>query len=104
MTVTTGKELRADGQDAVISADTAAHRGYREYVEDAIDALIAKGMEFTAEDIRMLIPKGVKPHHPNLMPAILGSLASRGRIRAVGHRQCTRPSRRAGWMRVWTGP
>lgn len=99
--MTTGTKLRDQGQDAVISADTAVHRGYREYVEDAVDALIGKGMEFTAEDIRMLIPKGVNPHHPNLLPAILGSMAANDRIRAVGHRRCTRPSRRAGWMRVW---
>lgn len=101
--MTSGAQLRDQGQGAVISADAAVHRGYREHAEVAIAALIDKGMEFTTDEIRLLIPKGVRPHHPNLLPAILGSMAKNGHIRAVGFRKCTRPSRRAGWMRVWAG-
>jgi len=97
----TGPTLRDQGQDAVLAADTAVHRGFAEHVHDAVDQLIAAGQVFDAEDIRALVPEGVEPHSPNLLPAILGSLAARDRIRAVGHRRCTRPSRRAGWMRIW---
>lgn len=100
--MTTGTGLRAEGQGAVLAADTAPHRGYADYVDEAVQALMDKGMEFTAEDVRLLIPEGVRAHHPNVLPAVLGGMAANGRIVAIGHRQCRRTSRRAGWMRVWT--
>ena len=101
--MTTGTQLRGQGQADVLAADVAAHRGYAEHVHDAVDQLVAAGVHFDAEDVRALVPEGVEPHSPNLLPAILGSMAANDRIRAVGHRRCTRPSRRAGWMRIWAG-
>jgi len=101
--MTTGTDLRDQGQADVIAADAAIHRGVTEDINAVIADLIAEGQEFTAEDIRDRLPEDARPHSDNLLPAVIGSLAARRKIRRVGERRCTRPSRRAGWMRVWTG-
>ena len=101
--MTTGTDLRDQGQADVIAADAAIHRGVTEHINAAIADLIAEGQEFTAEDIRDRLPEDARPHSDNLLPAVIGSMAARRKIRRVGERRCTRPSRRAGWMRVWTG-
>lgn len=99
--MTTGHALRDQGQAAVLAADVAPHRGYADLVRAVVEDFL---IEFTAEDIREVVEDvwpDVQPHSPNVLPAVLGSLASAGRIRAVGHTRCTRSSRRHGWMRVW---
>src|SRR5690625_516855 len=101
--MTTGTQLRDQGQADVLAADAAIHRGVTEDINAAIADLISEGREFTADDIRERLPADFDPHSDNLLPAVIGSLAARDRIRAVGHRRCTRPSRRAGWMRIWAG-
>ena len=100
---TAGLTLRAEGQSAVLAADTHVLRGYGDLVKQTV-AAYPQHYQFHAEDIRQEIDAahpGAQPHSPNVLPAVLGGLAAAGRIRAVGHVQCTRTSRRAGWMRVW---
>ena len=98
----TGAQLRDQGQAAVLAADVSVTRGYADLVVEAVEK--HAGYDFTAEDVRRFIDRvypDARPHSPNVLPAVLGSLASAGRIRAVGHTRCTRSSRRHGWMRVW---
>src|SRR5690625_2326633 len=97
----TGTQLRDRGQSDVLAADVAVHRGSAEEVQAVIDALIAEAREFTADDVRDRLPADFHPHSDNPQPAVIGALAARDRIRAVGPRRCARPSRRAGWMRIW---
>ena len=103
--MTTAAQLRDAGQADVLAADTAPHRDYASLVREAIAELDeGPDFHFTAEDVRWIVERHypeVQPHSPNVLPAVLGSLASAGRIRAVGHTRCTRSSRRHGWMRVW---
>ena len=102
--MTTGHALRDQGQDAAIAADCSVTRGYAPLVAEAVEVLGYSGWTFTAEQVREWVGRyypDAQPHHPNVLPAVLGSLASAGRITAVGHVQCKRTSRRAGWMRVW---
>ena len=100
--MSTGAQLRDAGQDAVIAADTAAHRGYAALVAEGVDHLA--GLPFTAEDVRSHIEDrhpDARPHHPNVIGATLGGMANAGRIRAVGYRQSTRPTSRCRVLRVW---
>ena len=97
----TGAELRAEGVDAVLAADTAVHRGYAPLVREAVESL---SDDFDAEDVRLwidVVHPEVRPHSPNTLPATLGGLAHAGRIRAVGWRTATRPSSRQRTLRVW---
>lgn len=98
---TNGKALRDDGQSAVIAADTAVHRGAGDHIRDALDHLIKTGYQFTADDVRALLPADVEPHSPNLLPAIMGGYAQAGRITAIGMCRPTRASRRHSRNLVW---
>lgn len=96
-----GKALRDEGMSAVLAADTAPHRSYGEIAREVIDQFIEEGRTFTSEDVRAEIPSNVEAHHPNVLPAVLGSLASAGRIRRVGEYHSTRLSRRYGRNSFW---
>ena len=96
-----GKQLRDKGMADVISADQAVHRSYGEIAREVIDQFIEEGRTFTSEDVRAAIPADVEAHHPNVLPAVLGSLASAGRIRRVGEYHSTRLSRRYGRNSFW---
>ncbi|AXH48378.1 hypothetical protein SEA_POLLUX_48 [Gordonia phage Pollux] len=98
---TTGRALREEGTSAVVSADTAAHRGYGDHVRNALDAMIAAGEPFNADDIRAQIPDGVEPHSPNLLPAIIGGYAAAGRIKSIGMVRPARASRRYSRNLMW---
>ena len=105
--MTTPTQLRAEGQADVIAADVAAHKQYAADIRFALAWSIESGVRFTADAIRRRAEDyaRINGRHfdpaPDLLPAIIGGEAAAGRIRAVGHVQCTRTSRRAGWMRVW---
>ena len=102
--MSTGAQLKADGIDAVLAADTAVTRDYASLVVEAVNVIGICRVEFDAEMVRDWVERhypDARPHSANVLPAVLGSLASAGRIRAVGHTRCTRSSRRHGWMRVW---
>lgn len=102
--MTTGLDLRHEGQAAVVAADVAPHRGYGEYVRDALDLFIGWREEFDADDIRvraglLALNDGradIEPHSPNLLPAILGGYVASGRIVRIGEYHSCRKSRRYG--------
>jgi len=100
---------RHEGQAAVIAADVAAHRGYADYVREALDGLIELGdpWRFTAEDVRTDAHwcaerdgRDFDPA-PNLIPAILGGYARAGRIVRVNDVASTRRSRHGSRIGVW---
>lgn len=102
--MTTGQALKDAGQSDVLAADASIIRDYASLVVEAVEWWGADGSTFTAEDVRLYIGltyPDAQPHSPNVLPATIGGLAAAGRITAVGHVQCTRTSRRAGWMRLW---
>ena len=104
--MTTGEELRAQGVEAVLASDCAIHRNYGALCKDVIADLIEAGRPFTAEDVRRHVADThpqAWPHHPNVLPAILGSLARRGQITAVGMTKATRRSRHGSRNLVWVG-
>lgn len=98
-----GKQLRDAGMADVIAADAAVHRSYADHARDVIDQFIAEGRTFTSEDVRAAIPSEVEAHHPNVLPAVLGSMAAHGRIRRVGEYHSPRLSRRYGRASFWKG-
>lgn len=102
----TGQELRTEGTEAVLAADTAPHRDYAALVHEAIDWYVGHGLTFDAEDVRRFIttehPDAVA-HSPNVLPAVFGAEARAGRIEAIGMVKPTRASRRHSRNLVWQG-
>lgn len=103
----TGLDLRHDGQRIVIENDREQHR---DFVRRSIEVCIDLGFEFTADDIRyraaMLAAsegKSFRPHHANLLPAVIGGYAAAGRIERVGEYHSTRKERRYGRNSVYRG-
>lgn len=97
----TGEQLRADGTENVLAADESITRGYGDLVREAIDA---QGDTFTAEDLRRHIAArypDAAPHHPNVLPAIIGTLAYQEQIVCVGVTRTTRRSRHSSRNLVW---
>lgn len=99
-----GKSLRDDGTAAVIAAATAPHRTYKDYAVEALESLITSGRPFTSDDVHALIPEDVKPHSANVLPALIGSAASRRRIVPAGWIASVRPTRHASRNRMWIAP
>ena len=105
--MSTGLDLRHDGQRIVTENDREQHR---EFVRRAIDACIVLGFEFNADDIRRRAAllaasegKSFRPHSPNLLPAVIGGYAAAGRIERVGEYHSTRKERRYGRNSVYRG-
>jgi hypothetical protein len=100
--MTTGEQLRIEGITANLAAATAGHRPYRWHAEKALADLVKSRREFTADDIRNRIPKGVVAHHVNVLPSVIANARSRGDIVPVGRCRTTRPSRHSSRNTVWT--
>lgn len=105
--MSTGLDLRHDGQRIVIENDREQHR---EYVRRAIDICIRHGVNFNADVVRygaaLLAAcegKEFRPHSPNLLPAVIGGYVSAGRIQRVGEYHSTRKERRYGRNSVYRG-
>lgn len=98
-----GKQLRDQGIEDVLAADKAVHRSYADHAHNVISRFIAEGRTFTSEDVRAEIPVEVEAHHPNVLPAVIGSLASQKKIRRVGEYHSPRLSRRYGRASFWKG-
>lgn len=103
--------------EAALAAGTAAHRSWAGACLTAIDSLAAQGRPFTAEDVRALAlldwhqpgqldidgkTPSERPSH-NVLPAAIHTAAQQKLIRPIGYRQATRPARRGGVLRIWTG-
>lgn len=101
---TIGEQLALDGIEANLAAATAPHRvTYRDHVEAIIAEFSRQRREFSAEDVRELIPEGVEPHSHNVLPSLIRVWAQRGAIEHAGWVAATRPSRHGSVNRVWRG-
>ena len=94
---------RHAGQAANLAAATAVHRRYRDAAEAVLAELVADGRPFTVDDIRRRIPDDIEPHHPNVLPSLLGIWAERRLIVPCGEYRSRRRPRRASRNRVWIG-
>jgi hypothetical protein len=103
MTTTEGEQLRLDGVHANLAAATAINRTYRDHAEEVITRYIRQGALFTADDIHRLIPEGIEPHSPNVLPSLLAYYSRRKLIRPVGWAASGRASRHASHNRIWRG-
>lgn len=63
-----------------------------------MDALIARGVPFTADSLRDLVPV---PRHPNWVGAVFTAYREHGFIRPLGYEQSRARSRRSGVLRRW---
>lgn len=101
--MTTPLDLRHEGIEASLAADTAAHRGYGELVRDVIERA-ESGVIFGADQIRLIIAAehpGAEPHHPNVLPSVFGTLAAAGVIVRVGEVNAARRTRHGSRNAVW---
>lgn len=124
--MTTGLERRDEGWSAVQAADVAIHLGYGEYIQLALDDLIAAGQPFSSDEVKerakeivqaryeryakALADMGLQPKPPatpappapNLIGSIIGTAARAGRITRTGNRRrSTHPSRNAAYNAEW---
>jgi len=98
-----GEQLKMVGIDACLAGATSVMRTYRQQAEQIIHDLIRAGDPFTADDVRRAMPPDLEPHSPNVLPSLLGNLASKGEITSVDWRISRRRSRHASRNRVWIG-
>lgn len=100
----TGQDLRDAGTAAVLDADAAVHRNYREHIERVMDDLVDSGRPFTADDVQRELPDDVRKRMAvNLVPALFSSYSGSGRIVQTGWSTSTRSSRHTGVQRCWVG-
>lgn len=69
--------------------------------ENAMRQLEHRGLPFTADDVRALIPEGVEPAHPNAWGAIFNAHRRAGLITATGIHNSRWGKRNAGAQRIW---
>lgn len=70
-----------------------------EAAKRGMDALVARGYSFTADDLRDMIPA---PSNPNWVGAVFTAYQSMGLIRYVQHERSRSRSRRGGAVARWT--
>jgi len=73
---------------------------WRDLAFGAVAYLAATGRHFTADDLRDIAGE---PPSDNAIGAVLLTAAKRREIASIGFERSTRPSRRAGVLRVWRG-
>lgn len=104
--MTTGQQLKRDGQDAALAAATVPHHDHGSIVADALDRTIATGDYFTADDVREKLPKataGWLETHGNVLAALIAARARTGHSTAHGWQQTTRARRKTNPNRIWKG-
>jgi hypothetical protein len=94
---------RRAGHEANLAAANAVHRRYREAAERVLAELVVDGNPFTVDDVRQRIPDEIQPHHPNVLPSLLGIWAERRLIVPCGEYRSRRRPRRASRNRIWIG-
>ena len=103
--MTTGIDLKLQGTDQIIESDRQRDNA-GEHIADAIQALIAAGRDFTAEDVREQLRDkpgvlAVMAERPNLLPAHMRAAVTQGLVTATGFRTASRASRHGSVIRVW---
>lgn len=94
--------LRDEGTaDALAAASVPA----RQLLDDALEQLAVRGVEFTADDLHDLVDVDRLPltGSPNVVGATFLRAAKAGRIRKLGYRASTRPASRGRVVAVWRG-
>lgn len=94
----TGKELRDAG---ITSVEKNTPQWWKDACDRAIHTLAARGVEFTAEEVRSIV--GDPPNHPNAMGARFISARRQGVITLVGYKTSIRASRHANVLKIWRG-
>jgi len=109
--MSTGADLRNEGQDAVIAADVAVHRMHADYIREALDGYARWGRTpWTCDDVRRTA-KELAEHEgvtfdpaPNLLPALIGVAVGKGEIvRQPVDARSGRRSRRASRVGTYLG-
>lgn len=90
-----GQALRDEG---IARVEDAADDWERAVIDQAIRAVADRGREFSANDVRPLLPPGVRP---KLIGARFRTAATRGVIRRVGYTPSTDPGTHAHPVTVW---
>ena len=108
--MTTARALRDQGQDAAIAADVAAHKGYGDYIRQAIEEFAVVDTEpWTCDQVRQhaqfLAEQDGSDFRPsdNLLPAYIGSAVGQKQIVRVSDATSTRRSRRAARVGRYLG-
>ena len=109
--MTTGQDLRNDGQDATIAADVAAHRMFADYIREALDNFARWGRTpWTCDDVRRVAKELAEGEGrtfdpaPNLLPALIGVAVGKGEIVRQPHdARSSRRSRRASRVGTYLG-
>lgn len=97
--VPTGEDLKAEGMARVARFSS---RQARDQLDAAIRALADTAGEFTAVEVRSLLPLKWDGA-PNLIGSRLSFAAREGRIQPIGFRKGTLPSQHGRVLQVWRG-
>lgn len=90
-----GQELRDEG---IARVEAAADDGQRSVIDQALAAVAARGQTFSANDVRPLLPPGIRPA---LVGARFMAASRRGEIRKVGWVASTDPGTHAHPVALW---
>lgn len=98
-----GAVLRRQGQADVIHADLALTREFRRDFDEALHRTLAEVRGgFTADDVRLRLPDGAAPHHPNLFGALMSAASAEGLIVHTGrYVRSRRGPRHGGVVAEW---
>lgn len=102
--MTTGEQLKFDGQDATLAAATVGYHDHPGCIDAAMSVLIRAGQPFSADHVRTLLPADTlawMADHVNVLPAVFGKHSRAGLIRHVGWCAPTRRQRHSNPNRVW---
>lgn len=92
-----GRLLR---DEAIARANDAVDPWWKSCADTAIAYLASTGLEFTADDLRALVPA---PDHPARVGAHFSAAMKAGLIRPTGYAISKSTTRHAGVLRSWVG-
>lgn len=93
-----GLKLAEEARDAGMARTVAAHPDDAARVDAAIRQLVKGGGEWTANELRPLLPTGV---HQPVIGARVQAAARRGLIRRVGYRPSDKPNTHGHPVTIW---
>lgn len=102
--MTTGEQLKLDGQSACLAAATVGHHDHANRIDLTIYRITATGTEWSADDVRDQVPADTREwleHNGNVLASLIGQHAKAGRITAVGDAPTRRARRRTNRNRRW---
>lgn len=90
-------------EEGIAAVESHASKEYRCKLIGAIEVLIERGGEFTADDVRQIAGDPPATTHPNIAGAIVNRAARDGIIRMVGYGISSRPQGHGNLVRRWIG-